>query len=99
MTNDRGVACVRMAAVSTISAMKVERPRDRSSAAPPGLNKPVHHPQPQPPRRHEAPRLRQHRQQRVLAQEGRLPAMFGPVTIASRAQLAPDPSSRQSLGV
>ena len=34
MTSERSVAWLRMAAVSTISTMKVERPRARSSAAP-----------------------------------------------------------------
>ena len=34
ITSERGVAWFRMAAVSTISTMKVERPRARSSAAP-----------------------------------------------------------------
>ena len=34
MTSERSVAWFRMAAVSTISTMKVERPRARSSAAP-----------------------------------------------------------------
>ena len=38
-TNDRSVAWVRMAAVSTISIMKVERPRARSSPAPTRLNR------------------------------------------------------------
>ena len=37
--SERGVAWVRMAAVSTISAMKVERPRARSSPAPTRLNR------------------------------------------------------------
>ena len=34
ITSERGVAWLRIAAVSTISTMKVERPRARSSAAP-----------------------------------------------------------------
>src|SRR3546814_11664197 len=38
MTNDRGVAWARIAAVSTISTMKVERPRARLSDAPTRLN-------------------------------------------------------------
>gem|GEM_PF-4878819 len=39
MTKDRGPAWLRMVAVSTISTMKVERPRARSSAAPTRLNR------------------------------------------------------------
>src|SRR5882672_4325 len=38
MTSDRSLAWLRITAVSTISTMKVERPRAKSSAAPTRLN-------------------------------------------------------------
>ena len=76
MTRARGPARLSIAAVSTISTMKVERPRARSSAAPTRLN-----------RRSTAPReqaraarnngLREHRDQRVLPQEGALAGHVG----------------------
>ena len=51
--------------------MKVERPRARSSAAPTRENSRSTTPILRAARRHEAAHLRQHRDQRVLAQKGR----------------------------
>ena len=51
--------------------MKVERPRARSSAAPTRENSRSTTPMRAPARRHEAAHLRQHGDQRVLAQKGR----------------------------
>jgi len=59
-----------MTAVSTISTMKVERPRARSSAAPTRENT-DRQCRSAPASRHEAADLRQQRDQGVLAQEGR----------------------------
>ena len=77
MTKLRSVACARIAAVSTISTMKVERPRARLSDAPTRLNSRSTRPSVARRRGHEAARLREHRDQRVLAQEGRLAAHVG----------------------
>ena len=72
MTSALGPAWLRIAAVSTISTMKVERPRARSSAAPTRLKSWSTTPISAPRRRHERPHLRQHRDQRVLPQVGGL---------------------------
>ena len=74
MTKLRAVACARIAAVSTISTMKVERPRARLSEAPTRLNRRSTRPSVASRRRHEGAGLGEHRDQRVLAQEGRLAA-------------------------
>ena len=66
-----------MVAVSTISTMKVERPRARSSAAPTRLNSRSMTPMRASRRRHEASDLRHDGDQRVLAQERRLAGHVG----------------------
>ena len=77
MTRLLAVAWLRIAAVSTISTMKVERPRARSSAAPTRLNRRSTMPIVGLLGRHEGAGLRHHRDQRVLAQEGRLAGHVG----------------------
>ena len=74
MTKLRGVACARIAAVSTISTMKVERPRARLSDAPTRLNRRSTRPSVALVGGDVAAGLGEHRDQRVLAQEGRLAA-------------------------
>ena len=69
-TSERGPAWCRMAAVSVISTMKVERPRARSSAAPTRREQPVHHADARGFRRHRQAGLGEHDDQRVLPQEG-----------------------------
>ena len=73
----RPSAWLRMAAVSTISTMKVDRPRARSSAAPTRVNRRSTMPIRQWSGRHEAADLRHHGDQRVLAQEGGLARHVG----------------------
>ena len=68
--------------------MKVERPRARSSAAPTRLNSRSTTPIRARLRRHEGAHLRQHGDQRVLAQEGRLARHVG-----AGDQRQPPPSS------
>ena len=77
MTRLRSVAWLRMAAVSTISTMKVERPAARSSPAPTRLNRRSTMPICAVFRRHEGAHLRQDGDQRVLAQEGRFAGHVG----------------------
>src|SRR3954471_11937897 len=88
MTKLRSVAWLRIAAVSTISTMKVERPRARLSEAPTRLNNRSTRPRgacaagTNEPARAGARRRRghdragrgEHRDQRILAEEGRLAA-------------------------
>ena len=78
ITSARSPAWLRIAAVSTISTMKVERPRARSSAAPTRENSRSTTPICAALRRHEAAHLREHRDQRVLPQERRLAGHVGP---------------------
>ena len=66
-----------MAAVSTISTMKVDRPRARSSAAPTRLNSRSTTPIWACVGRHEGAHLRQHHDQGILAQEGRFAGHVG----------------------
>ena len=75
----RGVACARIAAVSIISTMNVERPRARLSEAPTRLNRRSTRPQ----RRLRSPGTKlpacaKHGDQRVLAQKGGFPAHIRP---------------------
>ena len=77
MTSERSVAWLRIAAVSTISTMKVERPRARSSDAPTRQNSRSTMPMCGRARRHERAHLRQHHDERVLAQEGRFAGHVG----------------------
>ena len=72
ITSERGVAWFRIAAASTISTMKVERPRARVVGGADPAEQPVDRADHRARRRHEAADLRQHGDQRVLAQEGGL---------------------------
>ena len=81
-----------MAAVSTISTMKVERPRARSSAAPTRENSRSTTPNARGLGRHEAAHLRQDGDQRVLAQEG---GLAGHVRAGDEPQ--PRPSSEVAV--
>ena len=72
-TSERRVALWRMAAVSVISTMKVERPRARSSDAPTRVKIRSTTPDPRAPRRHEAAHLREERDERRLAHHRALP--------------------------
>ena len=76
-TSERGPAWCRMAAVSVISTMKVERPRARSSAAPTRENRRSTTPIVARFRRHRQAGLGEHDDQRVLPQEGRLAGHVG----------------------
>ena len=72
-TRERGPAWCRIAAVSVISTMKVERPRARSSAAPTRREQPVDDADAGGFRRHRQAGLGQHDDQSVLPQKCRLP--------------------------
>ena len=74
MTKLRSVACAMIAAVSTISTMKVERPRARLSDAPTRLNSRSTRPKVARGRGNVRARLREQGDQGVLAEEGRLAA-------------------------
>ena len=74
MTRLFAVACARIAAVSTISTMKVDRPRARLSDAPTRLNRRSIRPIRRARRRDVATGLGEQHDQRRLAQEGRLAA-------------------------
>ena len=74
----RGVSWVRMLAVSFISTMKVDSPPARLSEAPTRVKRRSTTPISAAGRRHEAAHLRQQRDQRDLAQVGRLAGHVGP---------------------
>ena len=77
MTKERSVAWLRMAAVSTISTMKVERPRARSSAAPTRLNRRSTTPICARAAGTKEPIWARMHDQRILAQEGRFAGHVG----------------------
>ena len=88
MTSACGPAWLRIAAVSIISTMKVERPRARSSAAPTRREQAVDDADMGGARRHVGADLGEHGDQRVLAQEGRLAGHVGPGDQPDAAGLA-----------
>ena len=75
--------------------MKVERPRARSSAAPTRLNSWSTTPISRRRRRHERAHLRQHRDQRVLPQVGRLAGHVRPGDQPERPRLRPVGAERR----
>ena len=88
MTSERSVAWLRMAAVSTISTMKVERPRAQVVGGADAREQAIDDADVRRARRHERAHLRQHgNQARSGARRSDLPAMFGPVTSQIRASV------------
>jgi hypothetical protein len=96
MTSARGPAWLRMAAVSTISTMKVERPRARSSAAPTRLNSRSTMPIWADSAGTKEPICAMMAISAFWRRKVDFPAMFGPVTSQMERLSSPDRS--QSLG-
>ena len=89
MTSERAVAWFRMPAVSTISTMKVERPRARSSAAPTRENRRSTMPMRAERAGTNAPIWASTTISAFWRRKVDLPAMLGPVTSHSRAGRKP----------
>ncbi|MNI27310.1 hypothetical protein D3C73_810420 [compost metagenome] len=88
-----------MAAVSTISIMKVERPRARSSPAPTRLNRRSTTPSRIDRAGTKAPAWASTTSKAFWRRKVDLPAMFGPVTMDRRDAPTPSPASWQLFGV